>query len=149
MNVRKINKNMVKKIFLHVITLKFFFWYTWYQNLTNNVLLEYICFKWNLTFKKKLLNCIFLLHLWLNQEITHHNSIFEHKIYWCTPKCESQSENNEKHKNKVCSFIHNTFGGGGGVKGCAKASRWGLGRITSKSIIHIDLHKLNNKLVDA
>ncbi len=27
--------------------------------------------------------------------------------------------------------------------------RWGLGQMTSESIIHIDLHKLNNKLVNA
>jgi hypothetical protein len=27
--------------------------------------------------------------------------------------------------------------------------KWGLGRVTSKSITHTDLHKLNNKLVSA
>jgi hypothetical protein len=35
-----------------------------------------------------------------------------------------------------------------GVKGCVKAPRWGLGRLTSKSITHMDLHKPNNKLVN-
>jgi hypothetical protein len=35
------------------------------------------------------------------------------------------------------------------IKGRVKAPRWGLGRMTSKSIIHMDLHKLNNKLVNA
>ncbi len=35
-----------------------------------------------------------------------------------------------------------------GVKGHAKAARWGLGRLTSKSITHTDLHKPNNKLVN-
>ncbi len=33
------------------------------------------------------------------------------------------------------------------VEGCAGALRWGLGILTSKSITHMDLHKLNNKLV--
>jgi hypothetical protein len=33
------------------------------------------------------------------------------------------------------------------VEGHAEALGWGLGRVISKSIIHIDLHKPNNKLV--
>jgi len=33
------------------------------------------------------------------------------------------------------------------VEGRVGAPRWGLGRLTSKSITHTDLHKLNNKLV--
>jgi hypothetical protein len=36
-----------------------------------------------------------------------------------------------------------------GVEGHVKTPRWGLGIMTSKSIIHTDLHKLNNKLVSA
>jgi hypothetical protein len=36
-----------------------------------------------------------------------------------------------------------------GVKEHAKAPGWGLGRMTSGSIIHKDLHKPNNKLVSA
>ncbi len=36
-----------------------------------------------------------------------------------------------------------------GVEGCVGASGWGLGRLTSKSITHVDLHKPNNKLVSA
>jgi len=35
------------------------------------------------------------------------------------------------------------------VEGCVGALRWGLGRLTSKSIIHTDLYKSNNKLVNA
>jgi len=31
----------------------------------------------------------------------------------------------------------------------ARASGWGLRRLTSNSITHTDLHKLNNKLVSA
>ncbi len=34
-----------------------------------------------------------------------------------------------------------------GVEGHAGALKRGLGRLTSKSIIHMDLHKPNNKLV--
>jgi len=36
-----------------------------------------------------------------------------------------------------------------GVKGCVGASGWGLERMMSGSIIHMDLHKPNNKLVNA
>jgi hypothetical protein len=46
---------------------------------------------------------------------------------------------------KVCSLACSTSG----VEGRAKAPRWGLGRMTSGSIIHINLHKPNNKLVSA
>jgi hypothetical protein len=36
-----------------------------------------------------------------------------------------------------------------GVKGCVGAPRWGLGRLTSNSITHTNLHKPNHKLVSA
>jgi len=36
-----------------------------------------------------------------------------------------------------------------GVEGHVGAPGWGLRRVTSGSIIHTDLHKLNNKLVSA
>ncbi len=36
-----------------------------------------------------------------------------------------------------------------GVEGCVGTSRWELGKMTSKSITRMDLHKLNNKLVSA
>jgi hypothetical protein len=36
-----------------------------------------------------------------------------------------------------------------GVEGRAATPGWGLGRVTSKSIIHTNLHKPNNKLVNA
>jgi hypothetical protein len=36
-----------------------------------------------------------------------------------------------------------------GVEGHAKALGWGLGRMTSGPIIHTNLHKPNNKLVNA
>jgi hypothetical protein len=48
------------------------------------------------------------------------------------------------------SFIHNTRGREGrGEEMHARALEWGLGWVTSRSIIHINLHKLNNKLVNA
>jgi hypothetical protein len=36
-----------------------------------------------------------------------------------------------------------------GVKRCVGALGWGLGRFTSKSITHMDLHNPHNKLVSA
>jgi hypothetical protein len=45
----------------------------------------------------------------------------------------------------VRSLVRNTFG----VEGHVGALGWGLGRLTSNSIIHTDLHKPNNKLVSA
>jgi hypothetical protein len=45
----------------------------------------------------------------------------------------------------ICSLTRSTLG----VKGHVGAPRWGLGRMTSKSIIHMDLYKPNNKLVNA
>ncbi len=38
---------------------------------------------------------------------------------------------------------------GGGKEGHAITLGWELGQMTSKSFIHIDLHKQNNKLVSA
>jgi hypothetical protein len=46
---------------------------------------------------------------------------------------------------RACSLACNTLGVGGHVG----APGWGLGRLTSKSIIHMNLHKPNNKLVNA
>jgi hypothetical protein len=54
-------------------------------------------------------------------------------------------ETSKGERIKVCSLIHNTSG----VEGCVGALEWGLGRVTSESIIHMDLHKPNNKLVSA
>ncbi len=45
----------------------------------------------------------------------------------------------------ACSLARNTLG----VERGAGAPGWGLGRMTNKSIIHMDLHKPNNKLVNA
>jgi hypothetical protein len=35
------------------------------------------------------------------------------------------------------------------VKGHARAPGWGLGRVISNSITHMNLHNLNNKLINA
>jgi hypothetical protein len=35
------------------------------------------------------------------------------------------------------------------VEGRARASKWGLGRLISNSITHINMHKPNHKLVNA
>jgi hypothetical protein len=43
------------------------------------------------------------------------------------------------------TLAHNILG----VEGCVRVLGWGLGRLTSKSIIHMDLHKPNNKLIHA
>jgi len=43
------------------------------------------------------------------------------------------------------SLARNTLG----VKGHVGALGWGLGRLVSNSITHTDLHKPNNKLVNA
>jgi hypothetical protein len=43
------------------------------------------------------------------------------------------------------SLVCNTSG----VEGHVGAPGWGLGRLTSKSITHTNLHKTNNKLVNA
>jgi len=45
----------------------------------------------------------------------------------------------------ICSLTHNTLG----VKKHVRAMGWGLRRMTSRSIIHMGLHKPNNKLVNA
>jgi hypothetical protein len=44
-----------------------------------------------------------------------------------------------------CSLIHNTLG----VEGHVEGLRWGQGWMTSESVIHVNLHKFNNKLVSA
>ncbi len=43
------------------------------------------------------------------------------------------------------SLVHSISG----VEGRAGALGWGLGRVISNSIIHMDLYKPNNKLVSA
>ncbi len=56
------------------------------------------------------------------------------------PKVETTKEGVEIH-----SQTHNILK----VERRAGVSGWGLGRVTSGLIIHMNLHKLNNKLVNA
>jgi hypothetical protein len=45
--------------------------------------------------------------------------------------------------------VHSLACSTSGVEGHARALKWGLGRVTRRSIIHKDLHKPKNKLVNA
>jgi len=54
-------------------------------------------------------------------------------------------ETSEKRKVGVHFLVCNILG----VKRHAGASGWGLGQVTNRSIIHNNLHKPNNKLVNA
>jgi hypothetical protein len=58
--------------------------------------------------------------------------------------CESKDENIRRRRGWG-SLTRNISG----VEGCAGAPGCGLERLTSKSITHMDLHKPNNKLVNA
>ncbi len=59
--------------------------------------------------------------------------------------CESKEKTLEGKGTRVRSLTRIILE----VEGCARALRWGPGRLTSKSITHTDLHKPNNKLVNA
>jgi hypothetical protein len=67
---------------------------------------------------------------------------------WCTPKlflrfkCEFEGENNERRSDNMFS---NTLK----IERCVEALGQGLGRVTSGSIIHTNMHKQNNKLINA
>jgi hypothetical protein len=51
----------------------------------------------------------------------------------------------EEERVGACSLAHNTLG----VEGHVGAPGSRLGRLTNKSITHINLHRPNNKLVNA
>jgi hypothetical protein len=57
----------------------------------------------------------------------------------------SKNENSGKKWIGGCSLIHNTSG----VERHVEGLKLGQGRMTSESVIHENLHKLNNKLVSA
>jgi hypothetical protein len=71
--------------------------------------------------------------------LTHHPKLLDRFNY------ESKCENIRRIGVEACSLAHNTLR----VEGCARAPRWGLGRVKSNSITHMDLHKPNNKLGSA
>jgi len=54
-------------------------------------------------------------------------------------------ETSKEKRVGVRSLAHSTSG----VEGRAGTPGWGLGQVTSRSIIHTNLHKPNNKLVSA
>jgi hypothetical protein len=60
-------------------------------------------------------------------------------------KCEFKRENNRRKMNWGMFPSSQHFGG----KGCARALGHGLGQITSGSILHTNIYKLNNKLDNA
>ncbi len=57
--------------------------------------------------------------------------------------CESKGEDNGRKKSLDALFDSQHFGG----RRACWSFEMGLGRLTSNSITHTDLHKLNNKLV--
>jgi hypothetical protein len=68
---------------------------------------------------------------------------------WHTPKLfnkhnyESKGKTIKEKRIGVRSLVCSTLG----IKECVEVPRWGLRWLTSKSIIHTNLHKPNNKLV--
>ncbi len=100
--------------------------------------------------------CVFYITTWkhLASSLWVNISNF---IFWLFHICNDTPPNSSKDSNVnmkvktmkegvgICSLTHNILG----VEGHARASRWGLGRLTSGSIIQTNLHKLNNKLVNA
>ncbi len=80
-----------------------------------------------------------------------HRSDFQFPWFWCTPKLFDRL--NFKSKVKTTKgwrvgarfLAHSTSG----VEGRVGTPGWRLGRETSESIIHTNLHKSNNKLVNA
>jgi hypothetical protein len=58
-------------------------------------------------------------------------------------KCKSKVKTVEKYAVGARSLVRSTSG----VEGHARVPGWGLGRLTSNSITHMDLHESNNKLV--
>jgi hypothetical protein len=70
---------------------------------------------------------------------------------WRTPQffdgfnCESKGENNRRRTSWAHSLARNISG----VEGRVGVLGWELGRLTSNLVTHMDLHKPNNKLVNA
>jgi hypothetical protein len=62
---------------------------------------------------------------------------------WIDSTTSSKMKTTEGQEVGARSIVHNTLG----VEGCAKASGWGLGWVTHGSIIHMALHKPNNKSI--
>ncbi len=77
-------------------------------------------------------------------------SFDECMFLWCTPtlfeglECKFENENNKEGVG-VHSVVRNILN----AEGCAGALGWGLNWVTSESIIHTNMHKPNNNLVNA
>ncbi len=70
---------------------------------------------------------------------------------WCTPIFFKDSNVSPKMKiieKKVIDIFSLAFRTSG-VEGHVGTAWWGLGKVTSRPIIHMDLHKPNNQLVSA
>ncbi len=89
----------------------------------------------------------------LLQQMPCYNLLLYFEIASINAPTNSLKDSNESPKMKtmeeegigVHSLVQITLG----VRECVRALGWGLGRVTSESIIHMDLHKPNNKLVNA
>jgi len=66
------------------------------------------------------------------------------KFYLKVSNASSKVETSEEERVRVWSLIHSTSK----IEGCLQVPRWGLGRMTSELIIHMNVHK-PNKLVNA
>jgi hypothetical protein len=73
--------------------------------------------------------------------ITHDAPPHSLKNSYVSPKVETIKKEGIGVHSLVCNIL--------GAEGHVGASRWGLGRVTSRSIIHMNMHKPNNKLVSA
>ncbi len=88
----------------------------------------------------------------LNQKVIKFYGVFGCiHFHWHTPNSSQDSNVNSKMKTtkeegvRICSLARNTSK----VEECVGPLGWGLKRMMSKLIIHTDIHKLNNKLVNA
>jgi len=105
---------------------------------------------WQLKFEiENLLGCIKFIHKTLVKIQKPWNNVahqtwfnYKNKFYLKVSNVSPKVETLEEERIRVCSLLRNTSE----IKGCP---RWGLGRMTSESIIHMSVHKPNNKLVNA
>jgi hypothetical protein len=63
---------------------------------------------------------------------------------WIDSTVISKVKTTKEQRVGAHSLTHNTSG----VERRVGAPKWGLGQVTNGSIIHMDLHKPNNKLIN-
>ncbi len=89
--------------------------------------------------------------IWVSLQLGFDLGFITIKVYDALPHSLKDSnvslkvKRTEKERIEICSLIRNTSR----VEGHVGAPRCGLGRMTSESIIHANLHKPNNKFVSA